>query len=111
MRTPIPNDIDLLKLGPCTCSLDAASSGVKVEFTNMEAISARDKMTNPNPVNVQIYDQNTPARPPSISPCVFALGYVSKSPTTEDFSVMTYINRYSQTAVRTTAKLNVENAG
>jgi hypothetical protein len=81
-----------------------------VESTNIEAISARDKMTNPNPMKVQIYDQNTPARPPSISPCVLALSYVSKSSTTEDFSMMAYINRYSHTAVRTTAKEKVETA-
>jgi hypothetical protein len=79
--------------------------------TNMEAISARDKITNPNPMKVQIYDQNTPASPPSIRPCVFALSYVSRSLTTEGFPMMTYINRYSHTAVRTTAKEKVETAG
>jgi hypothetical protein len=39
----------------------------------MEAISANDNMTMPNPRKVQMNDQKSPANPPSVSPCVFAL--------------------------------------
>jgi hypothetical protein len=37
----------------------------KEEFvTHMDAISARETITKPNPMNVQMYDQNKPAKPP-----------------------------------------------
>jgi hypothetical protein len=34
----------------------------------MDAISAKEAMIKPNPMKVQIYDQNMPAKPPSSKP-------------------------------------------
>jgi hypothetical protein len=43
------------------------------EVAHMEAISANDIMTMPNPKNVHTYVQKRPAIPPSTNPWVFAL--------------------------------------
>ena len=42
---------------------------------DIDAISASEAMTRLMPINDQMYDQKSPARPPSTSPWVFALSW------------------------------------
>jgi hypothetical protein len=44
-----------------------------MDLIDIDAISASEAMTRLMPINDQMYDQKSPARPPSTSPWVFAL--------------------------------------
>jgi hypothetical protein len=50
---------------------------VHMDLIDIDAISASEAMTRLMPINDQMYDQKSPARPPSTSPWVFALSYKS----------------------------------
>jgi hypothetical protein len=50
---------------------------VHMDLIDIDAISASEAMTRLMPINDQMYDQKSPARPPSTSPWVFALWYKS----------------------------------
>jgi hypothetical protein len=78
----------------------------------MEAISANDNMTMPNPTKVQVNDQKSPANPPSVSPCVFALTTLSTTITLifrrRRLSGSLYIKINSHVAWTRTVKLIAE---
>jgi hypothetical protein len=65
---------------PVQCERVTIGKGETGKYlTDIDAISANDNMTRVIPAKDQTYVQKRPARPPLISPCVFALPHKCQS--------------------------------
>lgn len=104
---------------PTRCGVSAAERAfglwlwsLPLLLTDIDDISANDKTIKLKPKNVQKYDQNKPANPPLVRPCVLELETnLVSSRFKYSFSsarLSSYINMNSHDATNTTVKLMAE---